>query len=1160
MKRLKRVRVLIVLSAMLVVAQPLVAATGASGAATPSGAGETSTSSRSDRSIRALRESADGKVFVSTRQSTGVAGFIRTGRNGDLFPGSTAATPRGKAQGFLERFGATFGIADASQLKLASTTTDAYGVTHLTYEQTYRGLPVFGAVLKVHLDASNDLTAVNGVFVPNISLGTTPSLTSAEAARLAIEEVAGDPPTDANGDAARVRARDLTAASSTLLVYRNRLIRDLPGSNQLTYEVVVTNGSSVRDVVFVHAHAGKILNRYSLVHDALFRRLFEQDNVPANQVWMEGDAFPGTLNQDQQNIVTFSGQSYYYFSNTFGRDSWDGAGAEMQSVNNDPTILCPNANWNGETTNYCNGVTSDDVVAHEWGHAYTQETSDLIYQWQSGALNEAYSDIWGETVDKINGMGTDSPDLARSEGNCTSHTLERNFVVINSPSSIAGFCNAAPAAFGPALTTTGVTGDLTLVNDGVASPSLSDGCEPFNGLDGQIALVDRGTCAFTVKVANAQDAGAIGVLVADNVWGPPVDPLGGVDASIDIPSVRIPLGSGITFKAALAGGPVNVTMRLELPSTMATDNYRWALSEDSTAFGTPEQHAIRDMWNPRCVNDPGRVTDAEYFCALTDNGGVHTNSGVPNHGFALLVDGGTYNGHTIGAIGLVKAAHLYFRTQDVYQTPTTDFDGHADALEAACADLATPPAPELEGLSVTTTPAGPSGQFMTAGDCTQVSEMIAAVELRTDPAEQCNFQPVLQPGAPDACADTDSEDDPFTVYEEDFEAGLGAWTIEDDGVFGGRDLLGPFPWEQATTLPAGHLGAAAFAVDPPDLGNCDLGDGDVSGHTTMTSGDIVIPDMPLTTPRLSFEHYVATEAGWDGGNLKVSVNGNPFVVPPDAAYTFNSYNVPTLNTEAQGNTNPLAGEDGWTGTDGGELLSTWGESQLNLAALGVVPGDTIQLRFDFGIDGCTGIDGWYVDNVHVYLCVNADPTIAIVPGGSSDGQRAATIHVEVGDAETDAGDLVLSGTSDNQGVVADGGLSFGGSDADRTVSITGVPGSNGTAIVTITVADEGGGTASIQVTVIIGGGGDDELEGTSGPDVILGGGGDDVLSGLAGIDLLAGWNGNDALDGGSGDDTLFGDRGSDTLTGGAGADGFSGGQGDDVLVDFNAGEGDTGSA
>ena len=101
-----------------------------------------------------------------------------------------------------------------------------------------------------------------------------------------------------------------------------------------------------------------------------------------------------------------SGESYWFFKNAFNRDSYDGNGAKRITVNNDPRIACPNANWNGLTTNYCDGVTSDDVVAHEWGHAYTEHTWGGIYQWQSGALNEAYSDIWGETLDLINGART----------------------------------------------------------------------------------------------------------------------------------------------------------------------------------------------------------------------------------------------------------------------------------------------------------------------------------------------------------------------------------------------------------------------------------------------------------------------------------------------------------------------------------------------------------------------------------------------------------------------------------------------------------------------------------------------------------------------------------------------------------------------------------
>jgi len=121
------------------------------------------------------------------------------------------------------------------------------------------------------------------------------------------------------------------------------------------------------------------------------------------------------------------------------------------------------------------------------------------------------------------------------------------------------------------------------------------------------------------------------------------------------------------------------------------------------------------------------------------------------------------------------------------------------------------------------------------------------------------------------------------------------------------------------------------------------------------------------SPRLTFEHYVATEFGFDGGNLKISINGGPYVLVPSSAYSFNPYNT-TLVTAAGGNTDPLAGQPAFSGTDGGSLFGSWGQSQIDLAAVGVKPGDTIRLRYDFGMDGCTGNDGWYVDNVKVSAC------------------------------------------------------------------------------------------------------------------------------------------------------------------------------------------------
>jgi len=267
----------------------------------------------------------------------------------------------------------------------------------------------------------------------------------------------------------------------------------------------------------------------------------------------------------------------------------------------------------------------------------------------------------------------------------------------------------------------------------------------------------------------------------------------------------------------------------------------------------------------------------------------------------------------------------------------------------------------LEGLSTSSTPAGSSGQAITAGDCAAVDEMIAAVELRTDPAAQCNFQPILAQNPPPLCSNTKN---PPVFYTEGFENGLAGWTLTNQGVFAGWPGL---DWTQATSLPGGRSGSAAFAADP-NAGNCDGGAGDISGMLSLESPLIHIPNSNTFGPHfLTFEHYVATEAGWDGGNLKISINGGPYNVVPSSAYKFNAYNT-TLQTQAAGNTNPLAGQPAFSGTDGGSLFGSWGQSQINLSTLGVLPGDDIRLRYDFGMDGCTGNDGWYLDNVTISAC------------------------------------------------------------------------------------------------------------------------------------------------------------------------------------------------
>ncbi|NJM91593.1 MAG: M4 family metallopeptidase [Rhodospirillaceae bacterium] len=81
-------------------------------------------------------------------------------------------------------------------------------------------------------------------------------------------------------------------------------------------------------------------------------------NYPASPFWQEGEAFPtGTVEAD--NMIEASGETYDLFANAFGRDSFDGSGAIMDSIFNRGDG-CPNASWNGTFISFCPGLTTDE--------------------------------------------------------------------------------------------------------------------------------------------------------------------------------------------------------------------------------------------------------------------------------------------------------------------------------------------------------------------------------------------------------------------------------------------------------------------------------------------------------------------------------------------------------------------------------------------------------------------------------------------------------------------------------------------------------------------------------------------------------------------------------------------------------------------------------
>ena len=165
-------------------------------------------------------------------------------------------------------------------------------------------------------------------------------------------------------------------------------------------------------------------------------------------------------------------------------------------------------------------------------------------------------------------------------------------------------------------------------------------------------------------------------------------------------------------------------------------------------------------------------------------------------------------------------------------------------------------------------------------------------------------------------------------------------------------------------MPKNRTGNGIFGTDPIN-GNCssDL----ENGIIRLESPLITIPNYTTGITELFFNHYISTEANWDGANIKYQLDGGAWEILPATAFTTNPYNG-TINAASAGNDNPMESQDAFTGSDEGSVTSTWGTSIVDLSQIGVVANSTIKLRFEMGTDGCNGRDGWYIDEIAIYNC------------------------------------------------------------------------------------------------------------------------------------------------------------------------------------------------
>jgi hypothetical protein len=255
--------------------------------------------------------------------------------------------------------------------------------------------------------ATNGVIAANGEILPDISLDTKPTVTISDAAETARQVVARG--YDVNPDI-------LTVSEPELWIYNPTIFGRNDEFTTLVWrmEVKPEDLLPINELVLVDAHRGAVALNFNQIDTARDREVYDtacSSTLPGTLARSEGQGPTG--NTDVDDAYDYSGDTYDFYSSEHGRDSIDNAGMTIISTVNydDDGIGCDYANayWSGTQMVYGPGYASaDDVVAHELTHGVTDYESNLFYYMQSGAINEAFSDIWGEFVDLGNSAGTDT--------------------------------------------------------------------------------------------------------------------------------------------------------------------------------------------------------------------------------------------------------------------------------------------------------------------------------------------------------------------------------------------------------------------------------------------------------------------------------------------------------------------------------------------------------------------------------------------------------------------------------------------------------------------------------------------------------------------------------------------------------------------------------
>ncbi|MCB2406606.1 M4 family metallopeptidase [Hymenobacter lucidus] len=349
-------------------------------------------------------------------------------------------------------------LSTNDQMLRSKTEVDQLGFAHERYEQYYKGVKVEHASYTLHAK-QGAVQSMSGSFERIETLNVTPSLTAESALRSALQfvgarkymwqdaaEEAGLKQQEENRAATYLPKGELVIVNNQRAIGTERLNKPTlawkfniyaqqPLSRAFIYVDAHTGEVVMQDNIIKHAAAtGTFATKYSGTQSSatetatggyrlreLTRGLgIETYNCKkSNSYTAAVDFIDADNNWTEYNNANFDNaaldahwgaqSTYDYFKNIHARNSYNNAGAKIKSyVHFDDTpggAGYENAFWDGTRMTYGDGatrfdpLTALDVAAHEIGHAVCSSTANLTYSYESGALNEGFSDIWGACVE-----------------------------------------------------------------------------------------------------------------------------------------------------------------------------------------------------------------------------------------------------------------------------------------------------------------------------------------------------------------------------------------------------------------------------------------------------------------------------------------------------------------------------------------------------------------------------------------------------------------------------------------------------------------------------------------------------------------------------------------------------------------------------------------